>query len=268
MIKCIGVLSVVCLMMVNTIQAQEKMGRLIWQDEFNTEGFPNPKKWDFDHGGKGVVWNYEKQYYTKNRLKNARVEKGNLIIEAHKEKYEGSHYTSARLHTKNKLKLQYGIIEVRAKLPKGLGTWPAIWMLSDDRNTGKYDNDGEIDIMEHVGYDQGKVHASVHTTNYNGRKTFQATDTLVVNDVSEEYHVYKVDWSPKKIEFYIDNKKYLTYENPTYGKETWPFDRPYHLLLNIAVGGTWGGLKGIDDSIFPQRMYIDYVRIYKKEEHQ
>lgn len=236
--------------------------KLIWNDEFNYKGLPDSSKWNYDVGGHGFG-NEEAQFYTKDRLENARVEKGNLIIEARKENWEESKYTSARLLTKGKFAFQYGTIEVRAKLPKGRGTWPAIWMLSEDLK--KWPNDGEIDIMEHVGYNQGFIHASIHTKNYNHLKATQKTDTLKVEDASEKFHVYKADWTPEKIDFYIDDQKFFTYENETKTYETWPFDKPYFIILNLAVGGFWGGKEGIDDTIFPQKYYIDYVRVYQNK---
>jgi beta-glucanase (GH16 family) len=235
---------------------------LIWNDEFNGKGLPDSLKWNYDVGGSGFG-NEEAQFYTKNRLENARMEKGNLIIEAKKENWENNKYTSARLLTKGKFAFQYGTVEVRAKLPKGRGTWPAIWMMSE--NMKKWPDDGELDIMEHVGYNQGFIHASVHTKKYNHIQGTQKTDTLFVKDASEKFHVYKADWTPEKIDVYIDDQKFFTYVNKEKSNEAWPFDRPYFIILNLAVGGMWGGQKGIDDSIFPQKYYIDYVRVYQNK---
>ena len=234
--------------------------KLVWSDEFNYKGLPDSTKWNYDVGGHGFG-NEESQFYTKNRLENARVEKGNLIIEAKKENWEESKYTSARLLTKGKFSFEYGTVKVRAKLPKGRGTWPAIWMMSEKMKT--WPDDGELDIMEHVGYNQGFIHASAHTKNYNHKINTQKTDTIFVKDASEKFHVYKANWTPEKIEVYVDDKKFFTYENKekTYG--AWPFDQPYFLILNVAVGGFWGGLKGIDDTVFPQKFEIDYVRVYQ-----
>lgn len=235
---------------------------LIWSDEFNYEGLPDSTKWNYDVGGDGYG-NNEAQFYTKNRLENARVENGNLIIEAKKENWEKNQYTSARLLTKGKFSFQYGTVEVRAKLPKGRGTWPAIWMMSE--NMKEWPDDGELDIMEHVGFNQGFVHASVHTKKYNHLINTQKTDTLFVKDASEKFHIYKADWTPEKIDVYIDDQKFFTYENNEKTYESWPFDQPYFIILNLAVGGFWGGKKGIDDSIFPQKYEIDYVRVYQKK---
>ncbi|WP_312395198.1 glycoside hydrolase family 16 protein [Chryseobacterium sp.] len=236
--------------------------KLIWSDEFNGKGLPDATKWNYDVGGDGYG-NDESQFYTKNRLENARIENGKLIIEARKENWEKNKYTSARLLTKGKFSFQYGTIEVRAKLPKGRGTWPAIWMMSE--NMKKWPDDGELDIMEHVGFNQGYIHASVHTQKYNHKIGTQKTDTLMVKDVSEKFHVYKADWTPEKIDVYIDDQKFFTYENKEKTYEAWPFDQPYFIILNLAVGGFWGGKEGIDDRIFPQKYEIDYVRVYQNK---
>jgi len=236
--------------------------KLIWSDEFDKKGLPDAAKWNYDTGGSGFG-NEEAQFYTKDRLENARVENGKLIIEARRENREDKKYTSARLLTKGKFSFQYGTVEVRAKLPKGRGTWPAIWMMSEDMK--KWPDDGELDIMEHVGYHQGYIHASVHTKKYNHVLHTQKTDTLFVKDASDKFHVYKADWSPEKIEVYIDNQKFFTYENKEKSDEAWPFDKPYFIILNLAIGGFWGGKEGIDDTIFPQKFEIDYVRVYQNK---
>ncbi|MDP9959430.1 glycoside hydrolase family 16 protein [Chryseobacterium lathyri] len=236
--------------------------KLIWSDEFNGTGLPDSLKWNYDVGGDGYG-NEEAQFYTKKRLENARMEGGNLVIEARKENWDKNRYTSARLLTKGKFSFQYGTVEVRAKLPKGRGTWPAIWMMSEDMK--KWPDDGELDIMEHVGFNQGFIHASVHTKKYNHIQGTQKTDTLIVKDASEKFHMYKADWTPETIDVYIDGQRFFTYENKEKTYEAWPFDKPYFIILNLAVGGFWGGKEGIDDSIFPQKYYIDYVRVYQNK---
>lgn len=233
----------------------------IWSDEFNYTGLPDSTKWNYEVGGHG--WgNNELQYYTVGRPENARVENGILTIEARKEDFEGKKYTSARLVTKGKGDWTYGRIDVRAKLPKGLGTWPAIWMLGSTTPL-KWPEDGEIDIMEHVGYDQGKVHASVHTKKYYHSIGTQKTAQIMVPDCSENFHVYSLQWDKETITMLMDNQPYFTFKNEHTGKEAWPFDGPFHLLLNVAVGGNWGGAKGVDENIWPQKMEIDYVKVYK-----
>ncbi|MBV9987838.1 MAG: glycoside hydrolase family 16 protein [Chitinophagaceae bacterium] len=235
--------------------------KLVWHDEFDHAGLPDASRWSYDVGGHG--WgNQELQYYTAAKPENARVENGHLIIEARKESVGKNAYTSARLVTKGKGDWTYGRIDVRAKLPKGVGTWPAIWMLGSTTPL-KWPDDGEIDIMEHVGYDQGKIHGSVHCKKYYHSIGTQKTATTMVPDCSENFHVYSLEWDAEKITVLVDNKAYFTFNNEHSGAEAWPFNKPFHLLLNIAVGGGWGGQKGVDESIFPQKMEVDYVRVYQ-----
>ena len=244
--------------------ASEFESKPFWADEFDKKGLPDAKKWGYDIGGSG--WgNHELEYYTKENLKNARVENGKLIIEAIKEPFEGKNYTSARLTSKGKADFLYGRFEVKAKLPKGLGTWPAIWMLATDHSYGEsyWPDNGEIDIMEHVGYDPNVIHASVHTKSYYHSIGTQKTAVKTIPTAMTEYHVYRIDWTPEKIDSYIDGELYFTFKNEKTGWKEWPFDKKQHILLNLAVGGDWGGQKGVDDSIFPQKMEIDYVRVYK-----
>lgn len=232
-----------------------------WSDEFNGSGAPLSTNWAYDIGGGG--WgNGEAQYYT-NQLKNAGVSGGILTITAIKEDFEGKKYTSARLVSKHKFDFLYGRIEAKAKLPKGRGTWPAIWMLPTDNVYGGWPKSGEVDIMEHVGFDQDRVHFSVHTEAYNHTINTQKNANVIIKGASDDFHLYRVDWFPDSIAGYVDNKKIFIFKNEKNGYKTWPFDKPFHLLLNIAVGGGWGGQKGIDDSIWPQKMDVDYIRYYK-----
>ena len=233
---------------------------LVFNDEFNGNGLPDLKKWSFVTGGDGFG-NNELQFYTENRTENARMENGNLIIEARKEKWENNQYSSAKLITQKTFPFQYGSVEVRAKLPKGKGTWPAIWMMSE--NMKEWPDDGEIDIMEHVGFNEGFIHASIHTKKYNHILNTQKTDTIFVKSATEKFHVYRLDWTPEKIEAFVDDEKYFSTTNTEKTYEAWPFDQNFYLILNQAVGGNWGGKEGIDESIYPQNFYIDYVRIYK-----
>lgn len=234
---------------------------LVWKDEFNYKGLPDSTKWTYDVGGNG--WgNNEREYYTNKRKENARVEKGKLIIEARREKKDSMNYTSARLLTRGKASWQYGKIEVRAKLPKGKGSWPAIWMLAE--NMKEWPDDGEIDIMEHVGFHPGYIHGSIHCKKYYHVIGTQKTDTVYVPDCSSAYHVYSLEWDKETIKVGVDGKVYFSFANEHKGYEYWPFDNRMHLILNIAVGGNWGGQKGIDDTSLPWRMEIDYVRVYQK----
>jgi beta-glucanase (GH16 family) len=235
--------------------------KLAWSDEFNYTGLPDSTKWDYDVGGQG--WgNQELEFYTKARQENARVENGRLIIEARREKWENRNYTSARLVTKGKGDWTYGKIEVRAKIPRGIGTWPAIWMLGSTTPL-KWPDDGEIDIMEHVGFDQGVIHGSIHCKKYYHSIGTQKTATTQVPDCSEAFHTYTVEWDAETVHIGVDGKDYFRFANEHSGHEAWPFDNPMHLLLNVAVGGGWGGQKGLDDSIYPVRMEVDYVRVYQ-----
>ncbi|MGN7784172.1 glycoside hydrolase family 16 protein [Niabella sp. 22666] len=240
--------------------AQTAPRKLVWSDEFNYKGLPDSTKWDYDFGSNNGWGNNELQYYTKDK-KNARVEKGHLIIEARKEKIEKFNYTSARLVTKGKASWSQGRIEVRAKLPAGRGSWPAIWMLAE--NMKQWPDDGEIDIMEHVGYDPGWVHGSIHSKKYNHVIGTQKTAKTFVADFSKAFHVYSVEWDPKLLTVSIDGKPFFSCSNEQKGYEYWPFDNKMSLLLNIAVGGNWGGQKGVDDTKFPLRMEVDYVRVYQ-----
>ncbi|MFA5138106.1 MAG: glycoside hydrolase family 3 C-terminal domain-containing protein [Elusimicrobiota bacterium] len=235
----------------------------IWSDEFSVDGLPDPQKWGYDVGGDG--WgNKELQFYTRERLENARVEDGKLILEAKKEPWEGRSYTSARLISRGKGDWTYGRIEVRAKLPEGRGTWPAIWMLPTGPEQGLGEPEmGELDIMEHVGHDPGVIQASAHCGAYNWPAKTEKTATLKVPDAMSAFHIYAVERRPTRIDFLVDGKRVLSFPNEGKGRQVWPFDRPFHLLLNVAVGGIWGGENGVDDSIFPARMEVDYVRVYE-----
>ncbi len=232
----------------------------VWSDEFNYSGMPDSTKWGYDIGGRG--WgNNELQYYTDHG--NATVENGLLRIVAKKETKENRNYTSARLITKGKGDFRYGRFEIRAKLPSGRGTWPAIWMLSTDWTYGGWPNSGEIDIMEHVGYDPGNVHVSTHTKAYYFKINTQKTSITKVDSIYSAFHTYRLDWTPATLRAYIDDKQVFEMKNEGTGFEVWPFDKKFHLLLNIAVGGDWGGKEGVDDAIFPATMLVDYVRVYR-----
>lgn len=233
----------------------------MWSDEFDYTGLPNSSKWNYDLGGSG--WgNNELQYYTDN-IKNVEVANGVLTITARKEMMGGKDYTSTRLISKNKGDFLYGRIEVKAKLPSGKGTWPAIWMLPTDWAYGGWPKSGEIDIMEHVGYDQDKVHISVHTEAYNHSINTQRSGSKMVPGASTDFHIYRVDWTPKSIIGYIDGEQIFQFLNEERGSAVWPFDKRFHLLINVAFGGNWGAARGIDPSVLPQKLEVDYVRVYK-----
>ncbi len=270
---------------------------LVWSDEFNGTGHPDPTKWNYEEG---FVRNKERQYYTADRLENARVEDGRLILEARKEHFANPHfvsapagsvdraqsqpgyaqtanasvpaaeYTAASLVTFGKAAWKYGRIEVRAKIPHGRGIWPAIWMLGTNRGKVKWPDCGEIDIMEFVGFMPDTIHGNVHLpARYAGHVDPVAAHmkaTIESPAPYADYHVYAMEWDRERVTVEFDGKPYLTYRNPHTGPAAWPYDQPMYLLLNVAVGGTWGGQKGIDNTIFPQRMEVDYVRVYQKDE--
>lgn len=239
---------------------QDTCNYVVWADEFNYQGEPNPEKWGYDIGGGG--WgNNELQNYTDSRT-NSFVEDGKLTIRAVKS--NGS-WTSARLVTKGKGDWLYGRIEVKAKLPEGVGTWPAIWMLPTDWEYGGWPASGEIDIMEHVGYDFGTVHGTIHTEAYNHSIGTQLGKSVEVENVSTRFHVYAIDWNEDEIVWYVDGEAYYRIENPNKTYKEWPFDKRFHLLLNIAIGGNWGGAQGVDPNLDEATMEIDYVRVFQQE---
>lgn len=236
--------------------------RLVWSDEFNYTGLPDSAKWNYETGGHG--WgNNEKQFYTEADTMNAIVKDGVLSIIARKEKHNGNNYTSARLSTKGKADWTYGRIEISAKLPAGRGLWPAGWMLGNNIKTEGWPDCGEIDIMEHVGFKKDTVFGTVHTGAYNHIKgTQRGIETTIENPYSQ-FHTFAIDWTPEKIDFLLDGKLFYHFANEHKTVQEWPFDRPFFLLLNMAIGGNLGGQKGIDDSIFPSTFEIDYVRVYQ-----
>jgi beta-glucanase (GH16 family) len=236
--------------------------KLIWSDEFNYTGLPDSTKWGYDVGGNG--WgNNELQYYTQADTNNVMVKNGVLSIIALKEKRENKDYTSARMVTRGKAEFQYGRIEFRAKLPKGRGTWPAGWTLGSNIKQVGWPQCGEIDIMEHVGYDPDTIVGSLHTTAYNHIKGTQKTNRLFIKNPYTEFHIYAIEYSPEKMDFFLDDTIYLTVKNEHKTSDEWPFDKPQYILLDLAVGGNWGGSKGVDESIFPIKMEVDYVRVFQ-----
>ncbi len=248
-------------------QKEKPSYRLVWEDNFTGKQI-DPKKWVFQTGdGCPDVcgWgNNERQYYT-DKAENARIENGHLIIEARKEKTGSRSYSSAKLVTKNKADWQHGRIEIRARLPYGRGTWPAFWMLPtvEDRKM-KWPYDGEIDIMEHVGFNQGMIYGTIHTGKYNHMIGTHRTDSLFVGDTEKNFHVYALEWTHDSMSWYVDNRLYNKLDRNGEDENAWPFNQfRYHLILNLAVGGNWGGKMGIDDSIWPQRIEVDYIKYYK-----
>lgn len=255
----VAIALLLCLALPGTAPAQD--WKLVWADEFDKPGLPDDSKWGYETG---FVRNNEKQYYTKARPENARVENGELIITARKEAYQDAQYTSASLHTKGKAQWNRGRIEVRAKLPAGKGMWPAIWLLGTNISQVGWPACGEIDIMEFVGYDPKTIYANVHCKKYNHSVGNNKGASIEAKNPTEAYHLYAIEWTGDKIDFFFDETKYFTYQNEGTGFDAWPFDEPHYLILNAAIGGSWGGREGIDDSIFPQEYHIDYVRVYEQ----
>jgi beta-glucanase (GH16 family) len=246
-------------------QNTQKIWKLVWADEFDKKGLPDTTRWNYDTRGNDYGWgNNEKQWYTVAKPENCRIENGILKITARKEKTGNKEYSSARLTTKNKGDWKYGKIEVRAKLPTGNGTWPAIWMLPTDSKYGGWPKCGEIDIMEHVGFDPDTVFSTVHTGKFNHMIGTQVGKKTGLPTATSDFHIYTTEWEENEIRSYVDGKHYFTFKNNGEGFESWPFDQPFHLILNLAIGGGLGGKKGIDDSKFPHTFEIDYVRVYQK----
>ena len=265
-----GLLGLVLVAVAGISGAQEREGwKLVWSDEFDKPGLPDATKWTNEVG---FVRNHEAQYYTQARKENARVENGTLIIEGRKEEYTASdgkksQYTAASLTTQGLFETLYGRIEVRAKLPRGRGMWPAVWMLGANHSKPGFGwpKCGEIDIMEAVGHEPDKVFATVHWFGYEKGKHASLGGKLPQQKPSDDFHLYAVEWFADRMDFYYDATKYFSYPVEKAGTDDKnPFHCPHYLLMNLAIGGGWGGQKGIDDGIFPQKYVIDYVRIYKK----
>ena len=240
---------------------------LVWNDEFDGPAL-NLEKWSFEIGGHG--WgNNELQYYSDDDS-TAFIQDGKLVIRADLvPQGTGSsdnlrYFSSARLRTSGKGDWRYGRIEVKAKLALGQGIWPAIWMLPTDWMYGGWPESGEIDIMEHVGYDPGRVHGSIHTGSYNHKINTQRGGSKLLDKISSKFYVYAIEWYEDRIDFLIDDSKYFSFQND--GKNdfnTWPFNQRFHLLINIAVGGDWPGSPD-ETTQFPTEMEVEYVRVYEK----
>lgn len=244
------------------VASQTKFTKLVWADEFNYKGLPDSSKWNYDIGGHG--WgNNELQFYTANDTLNAVVEEGVLKITARRQVKEKRQYTSARLQTKKKASFKYGKIEVRAKLPAGRGAWPAIWMLGDNIGKEGWPRCGEIDIMEHVGYEKDSIFGTIHSEAYNHMKGTQKGKGIFIATPYDQFHTYSIEWTPEKIDFMVDGVIYNHFINEHQTTKEWPFDQPFFLILNLAVGGNWGGKKGVDESVFPATLQVDYVRIFQ-----
>jgi beta-glucanase (GH16 family) len=248
---------------------KDSLWRLVWSDEFEYNGVPDPQKWDYDTGNgcpELCGWgNNELQYYTRDSLKNARVENGKLIIEVQNEKIGSNEFSSARLVTRGKKDWKYGKFVIRAKLPASRGVWSALWMMPSDTSIyGSWPKCGEIDIMENVGFDPDTVEASAHTGSYYFTVGTQKHRRIAVPDANQVFHNYILEWEENEYRVYVDERHYFTFVNEGTGYMEWPFDQQFYLILNIAYGGNWGGARGLDIDHLPQKMEVDYVRVYEE----
>ena len=234
---------------------------LVWCDNFDQRQTIDASCWSFETG---YVRNNERQYYTQSRPQNCRILNNQLVIEARREAYRGYGYTSASVTTKNKKSFLYGRLVIRAKFPTGRGIWPAIWTLGCNIDSVGWPMCGEIDVMENVGYDPLRVHANIHTGAFNHETESNLGSSIILNNPTTTFHDYSIEWSDTKIEFFVDEHKYFTFQkDKDYSAAQWPFDEPHYLILNLAVGGFWGGKEGVDDTIFPQQFVIDSVKYYQ-----
>lgn len=244
-------------------EKEQQYTRMVWSDEFNYSGLPDSTKWGYELG---YLRNHEMQYYT-SKLENARVEDGNLVIEAQRDStvigIDTIKVTSASVTTFGKHDWTYGRIEVRAKIPVFLGSWPAIWMLGSNITEVGWPTCGEIDMMENVGFDSGKMYFNIHTEAYNHVKQTNKGSSCPVADAQDDYHIYAINWYEDKLDFYFDSVKVFSFANEGTGNATWPFDKAHYLILNLAVGGAWGGREGVDLTAMPRKFLIDYVRVYQ-----
>jgi beta-glucanase (GH16 family) len=232
---------------------------LVWHDEFDGKRIDR-NNWTFDQGAGG--WgNGEAEYYT-SRKENARVENGMLVIEARQEKYDDSYYTSARLKTEGLQTFQYGRIEARLKVPEGKGLWPAFWMLGENFPVVGWPDCGEIDIMEFVGREPDLIIGTMHGPGYSGALGFSRWNRQSYN-IADDFHTYAIEWDTNQISWFYDGEKYSTYTREDVGARQWVFDQPYFIILNLAIGGTLGGLVH-PDTQFPAQYLVDHVRVYNK----
>lgn len=248
---------ILILLVSSVIFAQKTERKLVWEENFNGKAL-DESVWNYELGNgcpNICGWgNNESQIYTD---KNHQVKDGFLVVEAKK---DGDVYTSTRITTQNKKTFQYGRIEARAKLPVGEGLWPAFWMLGSNIPKVGWPKSGEIDILEYIGKEPEMVFTSLHTQDSHGN-TINTKKTKSPK-IEEGFHTYAIDWTKEKIEFFVDGKSVYTFNPEIKNENTWPFDQPFYFIINLAVGGNFGGPK-IDNSIFPQQFIIDYVKVYQ-----
>jgi beta-glucanase (GH16 family) len=266
----------ICVLIIASIPCFAQQWTITWSDEFNgpNGSLPDAKKWVRETGGNG--WgNNELEYYTQ-RIENSRLEDGKLLIEARSERFTGPdgverNYTSARLKTKGLFTQRYGRFEARIQIPFGQGIWPAFWMLGDDIGSVRWPTCGEIDIMENIGREPATVHGSMHGPGYSGEHPLTAGYTLPSDKYSktprfaDAFHIFAVEWEPDRVRFYVDDNLYATQTKADLPAGTrWVYDHPFFILLNLAVGGNWPGAPDVS-TVFPQRMLVDYVRVYERK---
>lgn len=246
------------LLSLGTSWAQPKERKLVWQEEFDGVTL-NEKDWNFELGDgcpNICGWgNNEKQIYTKD---NHSFKNGNLVINVLKN--SNDNYTSTRITTAGKKEFQYGRMEVRAKIPTGKGIWPAFWMLGSNIKKVGWPKCGEIDILEYVGREPHQIFTSLHTQDSHGN-TINTKKTQIDN-IEEGFHLYAIDWTKDKIEFFVDNQSVYTFNPDKKDENVWPFNQPFYFIVNVAVGGNFGG-HDVDNEIFPQEFLIDYIRVYQ-----
>ncbi|MBV7269398.1 glycoside hydrolase family 16 protein [Winogradskyella luteola] len=279
-VKCLVALMIFTTMFTNCdpdeTQEVAKLNNLVMQDEFDVDGVPNPSMWTYDIGdgtAEGIPgWgNNELQYYTA-RPENVNVENGVLVITAREESFEGASYTSARLTTQNLFERQYGRFEARIKLPWGKGLWPAFWLLGNDCDQNPWPQCGEIDIMEYLGDSPTIVFGSAHGPGYNAGDAITKEYELENDRFDTGFHVFGIEWSPNRINYYVDDVLYQSITPSVVEEEAvvdggpenageWVFNRPFYIIMNIAVGGNLPGAPNAE-TVFPQRMLVDYVRVY------
>lgn len=246
-----------CIFLLFIIAGCSKTQELLFEEHFDGDGL-NEKFWNYELGdgcpdlcGWG---NNERQLYTRD---NISVRDGNLVITASK---RDSIYESGRITTKGKVEFRYGVVEVRALLPKGSGLWPAIWMLGADIDVNKWPKCGEIDIMEHVGKEPNAVFSSLHTPESYGNTIH--TQKTIIEGIQNDFHIYKAVWTEKEIKFMVDDELVYVYSPEKKDDSTWPYNKPFYLIMNLAIGGNFGGPE-VDDTVFPQDFLIDYIKVYK-----
>ncbi|MCD7968848.1 MAG: glycoside hydrolase family 16 protein [Alistipes sp.] len=249
------------------IETGSGVWELVWNDEFDYTGLPDSTKWSYDTFWNDGGWgNDELQYYTEKDTANAVVRDGKLFITARRFPHGQPEYTSARIVTRGKADWKYGRFEVRVKMPAGRGLWSAVWMLPTGNEYGTWPASGEIDIVESVGYEPGRVVSTVHTENYHHLTGTEKNGEKHAPGFSTQYHVYALEWEPDRITSFVDGEEIFRYDNDGSGYGSWPFDRNFYLTVNLAVGGNWGGKYGVDELIFPASLEVDYIRVYKKIE--